>query len=338
MDSKTFQFYFLLFLLSISFILAFVIFLPFIAALALALIFSVVLRPIHKRIHVSMPSMPGISALLTETIGVLGILLPLVVLGVLLVNQAESLYITLTQGSVKAYLQAPLVHLESAIQAYFPHTRFLDAFSLDVDTYLRHGLEWIINNMGTAFSKIASLLLSFFAFFFALYYLLRDGAALRRAVIRLSPLNDAEDKIILDRLELAINSVIKGNLTIALIQGILTAIGFTIFGIPNGILWGTIAAVGALIPGVGTTLVFFPATLFLFLTGAIVQAVGLVVWGALAVGLVDNFLGPRLIGNRMHMHPLFILLAVLGGIMFFGPIGVFLGPLSISLFLTLLYL
>lgn len=338
MDSKTLQFYFLLFLLGASFILAVSIFWPFLAALALALIFAVVLRPLHGKIHARMSEMPGIASLLTVTVGVLGILLPLVALGVLLVSQAEALYVTLTQGSVKAYLQVPLANLQQTISAYIPGTHFLDGFSSDLDIYLQRGLEWIIQNMGAAFSKAAALLINFFVFFFALYYLLRDGAALKRTVVRLSPLPDAQDEAILDRLELAINSVIKGNLSIALIQGVLTAIGFTIFGIPNGILWGTVAAMGALIPGVGTTLVFLPAVLILFFTGQVFSAVGLLVWGILAVGLVDNFLGPRLIGERMHMHPLFILLAVLGGIALFGPIGVFLGPLAVSLFVTLLSL
>ena len=336
MGSQTSQFYFLLFLLGLSFVLAFLIFLPFLAALALALIFAVVLRPLHKDLLKQMPAFPGLASLLALCVGTIGILLPLLILGVLLVNQAESLYVTVTQGSIQAYLQVPLYNLEQMINAYLPGTHFSSWFSPDLDIYLKRGLEWIIQNIGTAFSTAASFLIGFFVFFFALYYLLRDGASLKRAVIDVSPLDDAQDKIILDRLELAINSVIKGNLSIALIQGVLTAIGFTIFGIDNGILWGTVAAMGALIPGVGTTLVFLPAILFLFFTGHAFAAIGLLVWGMFAVGLIDNFLGPRLIGGGMHLHPLFILLAVLGGIAFFGPIGLFLGPLVVSLFFTLL--
>jgi len=336
MASKTSQPYSLLLFLGISFVLTILIFGPFLGALALALVFAVVLQSVHKKLHAQMPDLPGMAAFLTVGIGVVGILLPLVVLGTLLVSQAESLYITLTNGSVGSYLQAPLDSLDRMANTYFPGTHPFDAFSPDLDTYLKRGLEWIINNMGVAFSKVASLLISFFVFFFALYYLLRDGALLKRAVMRLSPLSNTEGATILSRLELAVNSVIKGNLTIALIQGIMTAIGFTLFGISNGILWGTLAGIGSLIPGVGTTLVFLPTVLILFFTGDMFSAIGLLIWGVLAVGLIDNFLGPRLIGDRMHLHPLFILLAVLGGIAFFGPIGVFLGPLSISLFFTLL--
>ena len=155
-------------------------------------------------------------------------------------------------------------------------------------------------------------------------------------LIELSPLNDKEDEGVFDRLELAVNSVIKGNLVIALVQGVLTTIGFMLFGVPNAILWGTVAAVAALIPGIGTGLVFIPAVAFLFFTGANVPAFGLFIWGALGVGLIDNFLGPKLVGSGMKLHPLLVLLSVLGGLMYFSPAGVFLGPLSLSLLFALL--
>ncbi len=110
----------------------------------------------------------------------------------------------------------------------------------------------------------------------------------------------------------------------------------SIFGIPNGFLWGTVAAIAALIPGIGTALVFIPAIAFLFFIGNIPQALGLLAWGALAVGLIDNILGPKLVGRGMQLHSLLVLLSVLGEIIFFGPSGIFLGPLSLSLLFVLL--
>jgi len=98
------------------------------------------------------------------------------------------------------------------------------------------------------------------------------------------------------------------------------------------VLWGSVTAIAALIPGVGTSLVLIPAILFLFISGRFFPGFGLLIWGAGAVGLVDNFLGPKLVGRGMRMHPFIILLSVLGGIGFFGPVGFLLGPLTISLF------
>ena len=122
----------------------------------------------------------------------------------------------------------------------------------------------------------------------------------------------------------------------ALIQGILTAVGFALFGVPNPTLWGSVAAIAALVPSVGTALVLFPAILFLYWSGAALSALGLLLWGATAVGLIDNFLGPKLAGRGMRLHPFLILLSILGGIALFGPIGFLLGPLVLSMLFVLL--
>ena len=87
----------------------------------------------------------------------------------------------------------------------------------------------------------------------------------------------------------------------------------------------------ALIPGVGTGLVLFPAVVFLYLTGSIGAAIGLALWGMIAVGLIDNILLPKLLAHRARIHPLFVLVSVLGGIAMFGPSGFLLGPLALSL-------
>src|SRR3989344_9617500 len=159
--------------------------------------------------------------------------------------------------------------------------------------YTKEALQWITGHAGDIFSSISSLLLSFFIFFIALYYLLRDGKRVREMLIELSPLSDRDDAGVFDRLEHAVNSVIKGNLTIALVQGILTMIGFTLFGVPSAILWGTVAAVAALIPGIGTALVFIPAVIFLFFAGETPQGLGLPARGTLSRGVLLNLFCPQ---------------------------------------------
>jgi predicted PurR-regulated permease PerM len=166
--------------------------------------------------------------------------------------------------------------------------------------------------------------------------LLRDGQKLKAAVVSLSPLSDADNEFIARKLERAINSAVKGNILIALIQGVLTTAGFLIFGVPSALLWGSLAAIAALIPGIGTALVLAPAIVFLFLAGEMVSGIGLTLWGMTAVGLIDNFLGPKFVGRGVQLHPLIILLSVLGGVGFFGPIGFLLGPLIISLLFALI--
>lgn len=328
--SKT---YFLLILIAGTLILAFFVFRPFLNALLLAMVFAVVFQPLHQKILGCTRERQAAAAFLTVIITVALILIPLAFLGIQIFQEAQQLYSSLTEGGGKDNILNIFKGLIGNFQQYFSTTK---EFSIDIDQYLKQGLGWLLQNLGGVFSNFAKVIVSFFIFLFALYYLFKDGQKLKRAVIALSPLADVDDEAIFKKLELAVNSVIRGNIVIALIQGILTAIGFIIFGIPNAMLWGTMAAIAALIPSVGTALVLTPAIIFLFLSGKTLPAFGLLAWGAGAVGLIDNFLGPKLIGRGMRLHPMIVLLSVFGGIGFFGPIGFLLGPLTLSLFFVLL--
>ena len=335
MNSQQLRPYFLLALLGGTLVLAFFIFKPFLTPLALAAVFAVVLQSVYRRIAVFLRS-PSAAAFVTVLIAVLLILVPLVAVGTLVGVQAQELISSLDGAGSRAQLTAALAKAEEVLSPFIPGMQFADTASVNIDLYVRQGVQWLMDHLGTIFSGVASLVLNLFLFFVALYYLLRDGKNVKRTVIELSPLSDRDDELVFDKLELAVNSVIKGNLTIAFIQGVLTALGFTLFGVPQAVLWGAVAAIAALIPGVGTSLVFIPAVLFLFLTGSAGGGFGLLVWGVVAVGLIDNILGPRIVGGKLNLHPLLILLSVLGGLMFWGPVGIFLGPLSLSLLFAFL--
>jgi len=258
---------------------------------------------------------------------------PLVFLVIQILQEAKDLYVSLLTGGGKDSLLNIFNKLAYVSRDYFPDAGEISA---NIDQYLRQGLSWLLNNLGALFSNFANMMVTAFLFIISLYYLLKDGGELRKKVVALSPLRDIDDEAIIRKLELAVSSVIKGNFVIAFIQGVLTAIGFTIFGLPNAVLWGTVAAIAALIPSIGTALVFIPAIILLFISGQVFPAIGLLLWGSLAVGLIDNFLGPKLIGRGMQLHPLLVLFSVLGGIVFFGPIGFVLGPIILSLLFALL--
>lgn len=329
--------YFLVALLAGTLVLSYFIFEPFLAPMFLAAVFASVLQPLYRRILQKLPLWPSLSALLTVLVAVVCILMPLVFVGTQIGIEARDLYTGFKGGDARAFVQNSALALEEVIVPYVPSARGFSAnLSSNLSTYAETALQWVIQHVGSAASGIAGVFLKFFLFFIALYYLLRDGAKLKQKIVELSPLRDTYDEQIFEKLELAVNSVIKGNLTIALLQGVLTGIGFTIFGVPNSFLWGTVAALGALIPGIGTGLVFVPTVLFMFFTGHEPAALGLAIWGVLAVGLIDNFLGPQLIGRGVNLHPLLVLLSVLGGLALFGPVGLFLGPLTLSLLFAFL--
>ncbi|MHB1163018.1 MAG: AI-2E family transporter [Minisyncoccota bacterium] len=337
MKPKALQFYFLTSLFIATLIVSFFIFRPFLVTLALATVCAVVLHPFYQSVLRRMSGSPGLAAFLTMLLSIVCILIPLTFITAQIAESAQHLSTSLSGGGGEIYLTTALEHANGVATEYAPNLAMssTDLASL-TDQYVQNGLHWLIQNMGRAFGGVAHALFSFFIFLFALYYLLRDGTKLKQLLVKASPLADDDDELVLSRLALAVNSVIHGSLMIALIQGVLTGIGFAFFGVPNSVLWGVAAAFSALIPGIGTSLVLIPGVVYLFLTGATTSATGLLIWSMLAVGLIDNLLGPRLMGRGMQLHPLVVLLSVFGGIAFFGPAGVFLGPLSISLLLALL--
>jgi predicted PurR-regulated permease PerM len=129
---------------------------------------------------------------------------------------------------------------------------------------------------------------------------------------------------------------VRGNLTVALLQVIVSGIGFTIFGVPNALIWSICVGIASLAPGIGTPVFYFGATAYLLAVGSTIPGIGMLIWSVLAIIIVDNIIGPKLIGGKAELHPILVLISVLGGLSFFGPSGIFLGPLVISVLVGLL--
>jgi len=160
----------------------------------------------------------------------------------------------------------------------------------------------------------------------SLYYFLVDREKINQLVQDLSPFKDTLDVSIMKRIVNAVRSVVFGALVIAILKAILAMIGLAIFGVPGSVLWGAMVAVASQIPMIGAALILGPAVAYLFIIGSIGPAIGLLIWSILVVGLVDNFLAPKLVGSKTKMHELLILVSILGGLQVFGPIGFIVGP------------
>lgn len=308
---------------------AFFMFLPYFTTLAVAATLAVVIYPLHHRIIRLVRGKEVIAAFLSLLCVGLLLLAPLFFVGTQIYLEAQSLYLRIAENR-DTLTESVMVFVDGYIRQFAPHV------SIDLQSYVGQGLGFLVGRLGPLFAGTAQTVLHFFLGAIALYYFLKDGPKFLRSLVALSPLPDTEDEDVLRRLVTAVNSIIRGSLIIAIIQGVMTGIGLTIFGVPSPTLWGSMAAIGALIPGVGTAIVLAPAILFLFLAGKTAAAIGLFIWGIVAVGLIDNFLGPVLVGRGIKIHPLFILFAVIGGLGFFGPVGFLLGPLVLSLLYALL--
>jgi predicted PurR-regulated permease PerM len=295
---------------------------PFVSALALSAIIVTICYPLYEKILRKVPKQNETIAALTTTLVVLCIfVIPIFFLTSMLVNEAVSIYkvVNLEQVGFESSLQS----IEAQIQKFIP------GFDMQVTEYIKQGASWLASHLGDFFAGTASTLFLVFIAIIGSFYLFRDGREFTKSLVRISPLPDTQDEVIMDRLAKAVRSVATGTVLIAIIQGLLTAFGLWIFGFERAVLWGLCAAFGALIPGIGTMIVFAPAIAYLAFNGMYFQMIGVTIWGVVAVGLIDNFLGPYLMSRGNSMHPFLILL---------GPIGFIVGPVLMSLFMVLLEL
>lgn len=297
---------------------------PFLSPLIIAAVFAFLFYPIYKKISIFFNNRQSISAFITTIIALIIIFGPISFVVTQVIKESSFVY---------GYVTNHGSELIDKAQARLP---VLENIKIDVNKYVESVLSSLVQNVGSIFSSFTKIVLNTFIFVLAFYFFLKEGKRLKDYFVEVSPLEDKYDEKIVHRLERAVSATVKGSLLIGLIQGTLTGIGFAIFGVPNAVFWGTVAAISALIPGVGTSLVLIPGIVFLFLSGNNFGGIGLLIWGTFAVGFIDNLLSPRLVGKGMKLHPLLVFLSVLGGLAFFGPLGFLLGPITVSVFIALI--
>jgi predicted PurR-regulated permease PerM len=171
--------------------------------------------------------------------------------------------------------------------------------------------------------------------FYVLFFLYRDREHALNSVRDMLPLTHGEVDRLFKRLDDTLHATIFGTLTVAALQGTLGGTMLWLLGVPGAVLWGVIMSLVAMIP-TGTFTVWGPATVYLFLEGQWVRALILLGWGSVAVGLIDNFLYPYLVGQRLSQHTVVTFVAIVGGLSVFGFTGVVLGPVIMSITFFLL--
>lgn len=275
----------------------------------------------------------GWAAFLTVLGVILIILAPLFLIGLAAFGEAKQLYLAVADGRINfSSWNGWLTGWQEKLNRLAPGADF----NFNPNDLLAGGLNWLVGNFSSIFSEVASVLLLFLISLFVLFYFLKDGEALKKFLIGISPLKNDYTILLLERVKNSVNAVVRGSLIIALIQGVASALGFLIFGLPNPFLFAILAAVASLIPAVGTALVFVPAIIYAFLAGQPMAALGLLIWGFLLVGSIDNLIRPFLVRHGAQLHPAVVFLSVLGGLVIFGPLGFIIGPVIFSVFFALL--
>lgn len=194
--------------------------------------------------------------------------------------------------------------------------------------------RFLMTSLSNTTRSTVSFLFHFVIALYTMFFLLLDGPWMLRAVLDHLPLRAEEKDLLTDRFVSVTRATIKGTIIIGIIQGSMAGIGFWIVGIPNAAFWTVVMAVLSILPLIGSALIWVPATIILFASGAVTKAILLAAFCSLIVGSVDNVLRPRLVGHDTKMHDIVILFSTLGGLAVIGPLGFILGPVLAGLFVT----
>ncbi len=191
--------------------------------------------------------------------------------------------------------------------------------------------------------QLPKIIANIFVMLFLTYYLLKDGPALIDRVKALLPITKSDQETLIRRFNNVTFAVVYGNVIVAVIQGLLTSLGFFIFGVPSPLIWGIVTMFFSLLPSIGAFIVWLPGSLYLLIVGysegsgfVILKGIGLFLYGTFIISGIDNVLKPRIIGNRANLHPALVLLGVIGGLAVLGVPGIVLGPVLIALAVTVI--
>jgi predicted PurR-regulated permease PerM len=329
---------FLLILLGIGLITTYGILRPFLRPAAFALVLGIGFAPLHTQSSKLIPKKT--LAALSST---LVILLIFVVPSVLLASAASKDLIHAAQhvnqksasgGGILAYVAHWVDIATDRLGKYVD----LDKSGLrDLLDSLPARISQALFTAGTALVKgLATFTGEALITFFVLFFVFRDGGAIADQLTALLPLNAEHSNRLFSRIREGIVANLYGILAVSVIQGVLTGFAFLIVGVPSPLLWGVSAAILSLVPIVGSSLVWLPTAIVLIVEGHWGKGIFLIGWEAILVGLADNVVRPIVLAGRVQLHPLLLLFAVVGGVRQFGFIGLFVGPVVISVIFALI--
>ena len=193
---------------------------------------------------------------------------------------------------------------------------------------------FLINRLRSVTLGTVNFIFMLFIMLYTMFFFFMDGQKLIDKILYYLPLDDHDERLMLNKFTSVTRATLKGTAVIGILQGGLAGAAFAVVGIDSAVFWGTIMAVLSFIPGIGTALVWGPAVIILAATGHPTKAIGLGVFCAAVVGSIDNLLRPVLVGRDTQMHELMILFGTLGGIIMFGVVGIIIGPIIAALFVT----
>ena len=323
-------------LLALSFYIA----KPFLIAIISGILLAFIFYPIYKLFLTKIKNKTT-TAIITTLIILLFFAIPVLLMGNVMAKETANMFLNVKNSVITGdiitkectdnglicvtiqKINTALLHPESKSQ---------------IISFVNKIVAFIAEKLGEIIISIPGMILNLAIALFTTFYFLRDGDKFIQLIKNTIPIDSRHQEKIMFQLIEVVKALVYGTLIIAVVQGLLTMIGFFIFGVPSPILWGAVTMFFALIPFVGAWVVWFPASMYLLFSGyvhdqnsLIWKGIGLALYGMLIISTSDNWLKPILVGERAKVHPILILVGVLGGLIAFGFIGIILGPLILAM-------
>lgn len=312
--------------------------LPFYGTILWGAILALLFSPLYRWWLPRLRRQRTLAALLTLLIVVVMVILPIALVTAALAQEAAAVYQRIQSGvwNPAVYLQGMFDALPSWLTGSLGTLGLTDFAALQrkLVQVLTQGSQLIATQALSIGFDTFDFVARLFIMLYLAFFLIRDGDSVLRVVRRAIPLASEHQRELAEKFVTVTRAVVKGNLLVALIQGVLGGLAFWFLGVQSALLWAVLMAVLSLLPAVGAALVWAPVAIYFFANGAVWQGVALVLWGVLVIGLVDNLLRPILVGKETRMPDYLVMISTLGGLAVFGINGFVLGPVIAALFIA----
>lgn len=307
---------------------------PFVVPLTWAALLALMFYPAQNALTTLLRGRAGLSAFILTTVVIAVVIIPMLLIGTLLANETVELY-----ARVSAMVEnGELPVLAERLRSWVPFSirEFLAPYIADLDlksvglSGANVASSFIAGQLAATAKNVASFVMNFFLTTFALFFFFRDGPRLLRAFRDVLPMEPEHKTLLLDRLNDTLSAVVQGTLVTAVAQGLVAGCGYWVLGVPFAVLLGCLTALLALLP-FGTPLVWGGVAAYLALSGSYGRAVLMIIWGTAAVGTIDNFVRPLVIGGKTSIPTVLLFFGILGGLQAYGFLGVFLAPTVIAI-------
>jgi len=323
----------------------YLIFAPFFPILVWAGVLTVVFNPVYRKILRRMRERRTAASLVTCLLILLLIVLPVTSLAAMITRQSVALY-----HIVESSLSAPGDDAAARVERIREHptTKWLrdragtwfGVTDTDLENYARQIFSavsrWIVVQGPSLVAGAGGILFGFLLMFITMFFLFRDGPALMEVISTSNPLPDAYESEIVRKFQDLCYATFFGSILTAIVQGLAGALLFWALSVPSPLFWGAVVALVSLVPMIGAFLVWIPMSGYFYLAGQTTRGLILLAVGGIVVSSIDNLLKPMIIQGRTNMHPMLVFFGVLGGLRVFGFLGILLGPLTITIFLSFL--